>query len=270
MFRINRKHFISGLLVSLLLIGSFVASVQQSTLAISRGSADQVIALAAASPMFKNVLAARPGWTAAAYDSGNSYGIWRVQFWDTEGEDIGWADVSLTKGRLYAWESNVGATDEQKTAVRDTLLDFLAQQADVRELVGDPHDYDTWLDYNGWINTWFVFIGKGGLDSIYVGILNNSDDPLNLAHLTLGSIYFPEVKSYTDWEAGQKSQAVALAFANADIAAALRDHDGWVTDTARAGDTAWTVTFKVSDQVLASATVDIAARTVTDIHLNGS
>lgn len=268
MFKLNRKHLISATLVIALLVGSFVASVQQSTLAISRGSSDQVIALAASSPIFKNVLDARPGWTAAAYDSGNSYGIWRVQFWDTDGEDIGWADVSLTKGRLYAWESNVGATEEQKNVVRDSLLDFLAAQADIRELVGNPRDYDTWLDYNGWINTWFVYIGKGGLDSLYVGIFNNSDDLLNMDHLTLGGIYFPEVESYTDWEAGQKSQAVALAFSNADIAAAVRDHDGWVTDTDRAGDTAWTVTFKVNDQVLASATVDIVAKTVSDININ--
>jgi hypothetical protein len=268
--KINRKYLVSGVLVAAIVIGSLVASVQQATLATGRGSADQAITLAAESPMFQNVLAAREGWTAAAFDSGNSYGIWRVQFWDADGEDLGYADVRLTNRRIYSWESNVGATESQKQDVREALLNFLAGEPDVQEMVGDVREYDIWIDYNGWINTWFVFINKGGLDSLYVGIQNNSDDPLDMDALTLYGIYFPEMPTYTEWEGAQKSQAVALAFANAEIAAAVREHDGWVTETTRAGDATWIVTFKVGDAVLATATVDLVAREVSDIQITGA
>lgn len=265
------KHGINGALVALILVGSLVTSIQQSAQAVDRatvrGSADAAIALAAAHPAFVNILGAREGWTAGAFDSGNSHGIWRVQFWAADGEDIGYADVSVTKGRVFSWESTVGVTDAQKDAVRETLVTFVAKDPTVRELVGNPTNYDMWLDYNGWINTWFVYIGAGGAESLYVGVYNNSPDPMDMRKLTMGPIYFPEIPKYKEWEDAQKAQAVSLAFAKPEVAAALRGHDGWQTETERTGDSVWRVTFKSTERVVAVATVDLSTGQVVELTI---
>jgi hypothetical protein len=265
------KHSIKGALVALILVGSLVASIQQSVRAVERatvrGSADAAIALAAAHPAFVNVLGGRAGWTAGAFDSGNSSGIWRVQFWAADGEEIGYADVSVTKGRVFSWESTIGVTDEQKAEVRDKLMNFIAKDPTVRELVGNPTNYEIWLDYNGWIDMWFVYIGKGGVESLYVGVNNNSPDPLDMRKLTMGPIYFPEIPKYKEWEDAQKAQAVSLAFAKPEVAAALRGHDGWQTETERTGDTTWRVTFKSTERVVAVATVDLGTGQVVELTI---
>jgi hypothetical protein len=263
------KPLVVSVLAAILLTASLgvFGGLPQATRAVDRGTAEAAITLAAAHPAFMNVLGGRPGWTAAAYDSGNNAGIWRVQFWAVDGEDLGWADVSILKGRVYAMESNVGATEAQKVAVADRLIAFLAKDPTVRDLIGNPADYESWLDYNGWVNTWYVYINKGGGDSLYIGIANDADDLMNLTNLRIVQIYFPEVQSYPDWEGNQKAKAVSMAFATAEIAALLRSYEGWTADTVRVGNNAWQVTFKTGEKALATATVDLDAGQVLEFTI---
>ena len=106
----NQKSFHSSLITHHFLLFTFYFLL--STLVIAQSPQD-AINLAAAHSSFANGLADRPGWTAVAYDTKNLYGIWRVQFYDAEGNDLGWSDISLEKQKVYAWETNFDITESE-------------------------------------------------------------------------------------------------------------------------------------------------------------
>ncbi|MBX3065142.1 MAG: hypothetical protein KF726_19335 [Anaerolineae bacterium] len=264
--KLNRKHLLIILIVTAMIVGTLFANSRQDARAATFGSTEDAIAIAAAHPAFVPVLAANPDYTVAAYDTGLSYGIWRVQFWDGDGEEIGWADVSVAKSRVYSYECTWGLTEDQRWTRKDQLIDVVAADPDVRELVGDPHDRDIWIDYNGWTKMWYLYI-EAGIDSIYVGVKVDSVNPLDFENPRVDMIYFAKVKAYSEWEQDQQARAIAIAFANTEVAAALRDHDGWTTETERTGDATWLVKFKVDDTVLAEVSVDLATGEIVEMQI---
>ncbi|MBI5961137.1 MAG: hypothetical protein HY866_20540, partial [Chloroflexi bacterium] len=99
-----QKFLKAGMLAVLVVLSLGLTSALSLSHAQPGYTPQEAIDLAAAHAAFVDGLAARPGWTAAAYDSKNSYGIWHVQFWDTDGEDLGWADLSLERSKVYSWD----------------------------------------------------------------------------------------------------------------------------------------------------------------------
>ena len=99
------------------------------------------INLAGAHSSFAKGLADRPGWTAVAYDTKNFYSIWRVQFYDAEGNDLGWSDVNLEKQKIYAWETNFDVTESEYSQAEEALLNFARQDPEVIEMIGNIDEY---------------------------------------------------------------------------------------------------------------------------------
>lgn len=84
---------------------------------------------------------------------------------------------------------------------------------------------------------------------------------LKLSKLFIERIYFPNVLPYADLRAGQRASAVALAFAEPEIAAALRAKPGWSSDGEAVG-AIWRVRFFRDGKRIVSAEVDLAAQRV--------
>jgi hypothetical protein len=225
------------------------------------------IALAAAHPAFADGLAARSDWTAAAYDTQNPYGIWRVQFWNADGEDLGWADVSLERGQVYSWESYLGLTDDQYAPAEEVIRAFLVNSPEVMELVGSLDEVGIYVDYDPWGQHWGAYIDLWP-NSLYVTLASRSDNPFSLDDLQVVQIYFPDVLSYDEWYSGQESKAIAAAFAQPEIAAAVRHYTGWTAAGERGNDGVWVVNFALGEQPLASATVLIETQQVLDFSVS--
>jgi hypothetical protein len=249
------------IVIFILLIAALFAAV--GTHAQETFTEKDAIELAAGSEIFAAGLEQNPGWSAAAYDTQNAYGIWRVQFWYSNGEDLGWADVSPERGRVYSWEAYFGATDAQENAAEPVLRDFIANNEQFIDLLEDPSQYDMYIDYDGYNHYWGVYIDVGA-DSIWTPIQFEGKTPDSLENPQMLGLYFSGVLSYAEWQESNKAIAIATAFQNADVADALAEVDEWTTSVEHNDDGMWTVYFLDGDDVLAHVQVDIAADSVID------
>jgi len=247
------QTYLSALFV--VLIATLLAAMPMQIHAQEAYTEDDAIALAASHPIFAQGLALREGWTAAAYDTGNRYGIWHVTFWDADGEELGWADVSPSAGVVYSWEGYFDLADSQYDEVQAPIRAALATDARIVALIGDIEDYDIYVDYQGWDESWGVWI-EDGPDSLWVELVSTNGEPMSVESLAVSQIYFPYVLSYEDWNSGIASQAIAIAFASADVADALRDAT-WRAEASDNEDGTWQVYFWMENGAYVEATVDI-------------
>jgi hypothetical protein len=86
----------------------------------------------------------------------------------------------------------------------------------------------------------------------------------------LTQLWFPNLPSYDEWRVATASQAVAIAFQEVEIAAALRGQS-WTTDAELAEGNAdiWTVRFIVGGETLVTAAVDVAAGDILNYEIAG-
>jgi hypothetical protein len=253
-------------IITAIVIG--VIAAQPGLTAQEDFSASDAIAVAAAHEIFADVLANRPGWTAAAFNTRNPYGIWRVQFWDAAGDDLGSADVSPARAEIYNWEGHYAATEMEISLAIDQIRDFLLSEDRVVDLLGEEAlaEADFYAEYDAWGRFWGAYIDLGGVNSVYVlvrfrGGLRDFEDPQLLG------LYFNELPTYDEWYAASEAQAVSLAYGETAIADALREVEGW-TASAELADpesgAVWAVTFTNGDTPLALATVDLVTGAILD------
>jgi hypothetical protein len=259
----NQKSFHSSLITHHFLLFTFYFLL--STLVIAQTPQD-AINLAAAHSSFANGLADRPGWTAVAYDTKNLYGIWRVQFYDAEGNDLGWSDISLEKQKVYAWETNFDITESEYAQAEEALLNFAKQDPTVLEMIGNIDERNNmWVGYDGWRETWIMFIDRWP-NSVELNIRSRSATPRSLDNLYLAKAYAQDIMSYDDWQSASSSQAVEIAFSTPEIAAAVRGKD-WTTSIERLEGNAWKVRFISGDAQLAEADVNMDGGSVMRFNL---
>jgi hypothetical protein len=222
------------------------------------------INLASSHPAFAKALADRPGWTANAYDTKSRYGIWHVEFYDADGNGMGWADVNVEQQRLYAWDAAFDVIESQYAEAEQTLIDFLRNDETSQKLIGSVDDvYGWWVGYDSWRETWMVHLDRGA-DSLDLTLRSRSAQPKSFESLYLEKVYVANIMSYDDWQNANGSQVIALAFENPEVAAAVRGVD-WTTSTERLEGDAWKVRFLSGEQVIVEADVNIADGSVANI-----
>ncbi|MDX2141422.1 MAG: hypothetical protein SF123_25275 [Chloroflexota bacterium] len=220
---------------------------------------DDVIALVAQSAQFSEGLAGSPEWRAAAFPTGNAYSIWRVTFWDSEGEEIGTADINPEQARIYSYNSYFMPTVDLRQAAEAFLRDYVAALPEVTELLPDAADYEMYIDYDRWGKFWYIYIDVAE-DSLYVLVQFDGGSATTLDNPRLLQVGFPNVMSYDDWHAANSASATSIAFTQPEIAAYLRDRAGWTSAAGVAEDSdgaVWWVGFYLDDTLLAEATVNV-------------
>jgi hypothetical protein len=233
----------------------------------SAQTAQDAINLAAEHPAFAKGLADRPNWSANAYETKNRYNIWRVEFYDEGGNGLGWADVSLEKSRLFAWDAAVEVIETQYAEAEEKLLEFLRNDPTAQEMVGSVDDaYGYWVGYDSWRECWMVHIERGA-DSLDLTLRSRRSESRSLEDLYLEKVYAANVMSYGDWQNASGAQVVAVAFENPEIAAAVRDVDGWTTATEKLDGEAWKVRFLSGETVIAEADVNMADGSLANINI---
>jgi hypothetical protein len=233
---------------------------------LAQDTEDQAITLAAAHPALEDLLASYPGWQADAYDTGNSYGVWRVQFYFPSGSDLGWADVSPRLGEIFAWEASYELTGKLQRRAERTLYRFVRNDPRIRALVGDTDKIQKYFWYDSWREGWFVRLERGP-ETLDISIRSRFKGPLKLGNLFVEKIYLPNLLSYADYQAASRSSAVALAFSEPQISSTLRDKPGWTT-RAEADDAGhWKVAFLAGDTVVAQAVVDLGKWAVRSVRI---
>jgi hypothetical protein len=252
-------------LAALVLFVSFTG-LQMSVIYAQTGFTEQdAIDSATVHPVFADGLKNHKGWTAAAYDTENAYGIWRVQFWDSEGEELAWADVNPARGKVYIYEAHFNASDVQFAAATKVLREYINSAPEVLELVENPTDYEIYPEYDAWNRWWGVYLDIGS-DSLYFVVEFEDKTPGALDNPKMVAVYFPNILSYTDWDNGMKAKAVAEAFTNQEIADLL-DGKSWTTKGEQAGEGLWRVTFWEGETLLMTVTVDVEADTVVEYSI---
>ncbi len=249
-----------GIVLTILILTVTVASAQETA------TADQVIAIVATSYPYSVALEAHPEWRIEAFNTRNRYGIWRVQFWDASGEEIGYADVSPERGAVMYYEGLFYATEAERQAGYDAVHAFLSTNPELEALDVPLEELDTWIDYDPWNRAWNAWI-EDGYDSLYAVVRFGDGMPWTLNDPELVNIAFPNVLSYDEWYEENENQAILLAFQQNEIAAALRDQSGWVALAVPAEgelQSVWNVEFLSGDQVVATAVVDLANQQVIE------
>ena len=236
------------------------------SLALAQTTADKVTQLAAQHPAFASVLAAREGYTSAAYNTQNAYGIWRVQFWEAEGAFIGWIDVEPEREKVYAWHYDVGVTDLEQSEAQAVIFELLKNHGDFINLVGDFAANELKVNYNQGQAFWIARVDRGP-DTVAVTLRPEQARVRSLDNLQIETIYFPNTISFEDWRSGNEASIVALAFRHGDIAKALRGNKNWTSAVEMLGDALWRVNFQEGDKLLASATVDLEQNLTTEVEI---
>ncbi len=238
-------------LLALMLIGLWGMSV----FAQDDWTEDDVIAMVVEQYPFNTGLQSVDGWSAAAYNTGSRYGIWRVQFWNGNGEEIGWADINPDRRKIYAWDAYFGATETQKQDAYPILREVINNDPTVLELLESPELYDIYVDFQ-WDGTWGVYLANG-LDSLWIVVETDNGQPDSLVNPRVKQIYFSELMSYSEWYEAAKAQAITLAYQQEDVAAAVRGVSDWRADAEKIATDTWRVTFLQADTVLAQVTVNL-------------
>jgi hypothetical protein len=227
-------------------------------------SPQDAINLASSHAAFVKGLEDRPGWSANAYDAKSRYGVWRVEFYDADGNGIGWADVNVEQQRVYAWEAAFDVIESQYAEAEQVLIDFLRNDETSQKIIGSVDDvYGWWVGYDSWREIWMVHLDRGA-DSLDLTVRSRSAQPKSFKSLYLEKVYVANIMSYDDWQNANSSQVVALAFENPEVAAAVRGKD-WTTQAERLEGDAWKVRFLSGEQVIVEADVNITDGSVANI-----
>lgn len=242
-----------------------LAALAVATLAFAQSyDADlrRAIDVAARHPIFASGLLQHPGWTASGYDAQDRYGVWRVEFVAAGGTPIGWAQVQLAQERVLAWEAEFELEGEAYAVAEAALLDFLRDDPEFVAFAGDVDERDwVWVGYEGWRDTWVVHLERGA-ESLIVVVASEDAWSRSLEDLRIVQIHVPSVVAVEDWRSRKGSDAVALAFADARVASAVRGVDGWTTEVEPLDRTVWRVRFLAGGAVVAEVDVDLGARVV--------
>lgn len=254
------KKTIAGFLIVLvLMLGVLPASAQDFNELIA-------VEIAANSYPFALGLENYPGYTAAAYDPGTRYQQWRVTFWDADGEALGWANVSESTREVTFYDAHFYPSSAQEQDAYEVVPAFLNTTPEIQSTIGSVDDYDYWIGYDAWLFAWTIWINDG-IDSLY-GIIKfgengmpwEFDDPQLIA-LVPGS-----VMEYEEWYESNENQAIALAYQLPEISSVLRGVNDWFGRAWPEPGTSnqfWRVEFATEDSLLATAIVDIEARTAS-------
>jgi hypothetical protein len=224
-------------------------------------TAVDAIAFVAALPDMAQGLESTEGWTAQAYYTMNRYGVWHVQFWDAEGEEIATADVNLETGRVFTLDAYFYPSQGVFEASQDTIFEFLRNQPEFQELIENPWEAALYIDFNPWVDdgVWSVWIENGD-DPLYAWIAADDSSTFSTSNLELLRIGFGDIMSWEDWQNANTAIAAAIAFRQADIANQMRDLPGWYShaeSVAGGGDGVWWVGFYSGDWLAADATVNL-------------
>lgn len=220
------------------------------------------IAVVTRHPVFASGLVDHPGWRATGYDSQGRYGLWRVDVMAANGEQLGWAQVRLADERVYAWDAWFGLEGEAYEEAERRIFEFLRHDPEFRGFGGDVDDNDwSWIGYEAWRDTWTIYLERG-VDSLQVTMRSENAWQRSLDDLHIVQIEAPAVVAVDDWQAMQGAEAVALAFGDARIAAAVRGLDGWTTEVAELDRALWLVTFWWDGTSVARAEVDLTHQAV--------
>lgn len=264
-----KKNLLFSIAILLAFVaGSLFSSRQNNLEAQTNFTDDDVINMVATSPQFSTVLAdveAYTGaWKAVTFDTKNAYGIWRVYFSSANDDQVGWADVNPQNGKIYSWDVYIPATDAQKEVAIPILKEYLGNHPDMLELLPNPAQYEFYVDYDGWNNHWGVYIAADEY-ALWVTVeFENGGSPTGLENPELTGIYFPDLPDYDQWLQDTQAKAVNIAFANSDIGAALRGNT-WTTQSERVEGDIWSVAFFVDDNLVVTATVDLATEEVIEV-----
>ncbi len=224
------------------------------------------IDLAAKHPALAGVLAARPNWRAMAYDTESRFKIWRVQFWDENWREIGWADVSLERGKVYKVEISNGPEPDDATrkAAEAVLIPFLRAQTELVQLMGGEM-WESYTEYSADEGLWRVTFYKAA-DAVQ-GVVRFKDAvPFSFRQPELVEIGFPWLAPFGAWFAAQQQKAISMAFVDSRIAEAVRGVDGWKAESTPVEGNQWLVVFKVGEKPLIQAVIDITTGKVIGVQ----
>lgn len=224
------------------------------------------IDLAAKHPAIAPVLAARPEWRAMAYDTESVFKVWRVQFWDKDWRGIGWADVSVERGKVYKIELSEGPEPDDATrkAAETVLIPFLRAQTELVQLMGGE-TWESYTEYNAYERLWRVTFYKAA-DAVQGAVRFNDAAPFSFREPELVEISFPWLAPFGAWFVAQQQKAISIAFVDSRVAEAVRGVDGWKAESLPAEGSQWVVVFKVGDRTLIQALIDLTTGKVIGVQ----
>ncbi len=238
------------------------------------GTGDEAIALAQSQPEIAEYLSRSGEWDAAAYFTGNRFGVWRVHFWDKQGNSLGYADLSLERSVVYSWQPADYLDEGLWAAGEAALWDFVRANEDVRAVLDvydvdyDEDPFDGWTEYHSEANVWSAYIWQAG-DFIEARVRFDSGSRQVFEDPVLVGIYFPTVLNIWEWTQAQEAQAISFAFSFPSVAEVLRGAEGWTAagEPETLGSSVWRVTFSVTDVPALFARVDLAAQALLEVGI---
>lgn len=225
---------------------------------------ESVIAEVAADPAFAPGLEVTDGWWGQTYPPGNRWGVWRVEFYDSESNELGWAFYHPDQGVLYH-ESYIPSSEEQRLAGAEVIEAFLRQSEEAAAYIGEGFEV-WWIEYDPWNDHWTAYLGVEGEGIAFVITFAEPGNPNSLDDPQVEHIWFTSVVTYEEWRSEMSAQAVAIAFNDPAVGDQVRVFANWTGEADPLQGDEWEVRFLSGGAVVARVVVDMAAGTVLSIE----
>jgi hypothetical protein len=188
------------LLTITLLVAAFAVTNRSNLQAQQTFTADDAIAFVSNLPAFAQGLQTTEGWRVEAYNTMNRYGIWRVTFWNADGDEIGKADVNLEQARVYTFEAYFTPSESVVQDAEQTIFDFVRNRPEVQDLLDNTWEAQMYLDWNPWVQdgVWSVWIENGN-DPLYVWVEPDNSSTFSVSNLELRRVGFGNIMEWEDW-----------------------------------------------------------------------
>ena len=215
----------------------------------------RTIKLIAAHPDAVAYLADYPGWTAEAWqEDDEDDAVWGADFFDAEGEWIGYGQVNLQSAEVLDLYAPRGLTPEEFQIGQAAVEKLVLNDAEVLALLGDPADWERGSDYDRFEERWNVWFDRG-LESWLAVVWQDEDT---------GKYHIEEILDPMAFDAAQaqeaaRNQAIELAYSAAGVDEALDGVDNWRAYAENQGGSTWSVSFAADGKELFYTLVDIEA-----------
>jgi hypothetical protein len=260
------RPIVARLVSALLIIGVAIVIMAGAIQLTGGGSAalvawaqgaqeQQVIDIAAAHPTIKDALDRFPNWSAEAYVEDEDANIWGVDFYEDQAQEewLAWAEVDMNSQAVTDYYAPAYLSPEEEARQQAAVEAVVLADAEMLALLGDPDDWDQYIEYDPWEGLWYVYFEKG-LDAWAAEVEYTEADNVDILRL-----FDPYQLTEEEAREAARNQAIEIAYEADGVWDALDGYDDWTAYVTLVEEPRWAVSFVSGDQELFYALVDVEA-----------
>jgi hypothetical protein len=168
-------------------------------------------------------------------------------------EWLAWAEVDMNSQAVTDYYAPAYLSPEEEARQQAAVEAVVLADAEMLALLGDPDDWDQYIEYDPWEGLWYVYFEKG-LDAWAAEVEYTEADNVDILRL-----FDPYQLTEEEAREAARNQAIEIAYEADGVWDALDGYDDWTAYVTLVEEPRWAVSFVSGDQELFYALVDVEA-----------